>query len=446
MKKILFQTVLFFFLSVPSLSKSQTIIADTATMRQGYSSALYFNLRTGEKTPAPINAWDMAHTTVSRDNCIRINHMNGIEVYAYPKGDNSAYSSMDTSGWPNWKKYYNNTHVHELGALNQSVNKKNMWDFSWGVYDPTTKIITGDSLYLLVISIPNTGKSFLKFMPIAQLISGDFIFKLGSLDGTINRTDTLLQSDFTGNSYKYYSFTKGKVQVEPLRDNYDILFTRYLALTVPPGGGSPVFYPTMGVESKRGTRISKIANYTWSEIDQTPAKVLDEIKTPGNQNELSKDLTKIGSNWKSYDNATMTWKIERTWTYIVESVRNQGKVIDTAYWMIGFSGFSGSGKGDSYFNRQELKGRVSAVSKTNKLRATVFPNPAEKELLLWISTESQSASIKLLGLDGRVISSLNALSLNDSTLRIPIEQLASGSYRILVQTPTEQINLPFIKQ
>ncbi|MSP58473.1 MAG: T9SS type A sorting domain-containing protein, partial [Flavobacteriaceae bacterium] len=77
---------------------------------------------------------------------------------------------------------------------------------------------------------------------------------------------------------------------------------------------------------------------------------------------------------------------------------------------------------------------------------TVFPNPAEKELLLWISTESQSASIKLLGLDGRVISSLNALSLNDSTLRIPIEQLASGSYRILVQTPTEQINLPFIKQ
>lgn len=422
------------------------MIADTATMGQGYSSALYFNLRTGEKTPAPINAWDMAHTTVSRDNCIRINHMNGIEVYAYPKGDNSTYSSMDTSGWSNWKKYYNNTHVHELGALNQSVNKKNMWDFSWGVYDPTTKIITGDSLYLLVISIPNKGKSFLKFMPIAQLVSGDFIFKLGSLDGTINRTDTLVQSDFTGKSYKYYSFTKGKVQVEPLRDNYDILFTRYLALTVPPGGGSPVFDPTMGIESKRGTRISKIANYTWSEIDQTSAKVLDEIKTPGNQNELSKDLTKIGSDWKSYDNANMTWKIERTWTYIVESIRNQGKIIDTAYWIIGFSGFSESGKVASYFNRQELKGRASAVSKTNKLRATVFPNPAEKELLLWISTESQWASIKLLGLDGRIISSLNALSLNDSALRIPIEQLAAGSYRILVQTPTEQINLPFIKQ
>ncbi len=446
MKNNLLQSVLFLVLLVPSISKSQTIIADTVTMNQGYSNSVYFNIRTGKKTLSPTNAWDMSHTTVSRDNCLRINHMNGIELYAYPNGDNSAYTSMDTSGWTKWKKYYNSISVHDLGAFNQSVNKKNMWDFSWGVYDPTTKIITGDSLYLLVINNPSKGKTFLKFMPIAQLISGDFIFKFGSLDGTNNRTDTLMQSDFTGKSYKYYNFLKGKIQVEPLRDNYDILFTRYLALSVPPGGGSPVFYPTMGVESKRGTRISKITDYTWTEIGQNPAKVLDAIKTPGNQIQLSNDLTKIGSDWKTYNNASMLWKIENTWIYIVESVRNQVIPNDTAYWMISFTGFSGSGKGDTYFNRQELKGRVSASSKTNKLRATLFPNPAEKELLLWISSESQCANIKLLGTDGRVISSLNAISLSDSSLRIPIEQLASGSYRILVQTPTEQINLPFFKQ
>lgn len=236
---------------------AQTPIKDTVSMGPGYANAVYYNLRTGAKSQSAISTWHMSHTTVSRDNCIRLNHLNGVDVYAYPKGSNKDFSTMDTAGWSSWKHLYNDIHTHELGALNQSTNAKNPMDFSWGIYNSTTHEIEGDSLYLFVINTPSFGKSYLKFMPILQTATGDLIFRFARLNGSIDKTDTLLQSSFTGKSYKYYNFTKGAVQPEPIRENWDILFIRYMAPTTPPDGGPKVMYPTMGVESKRGERVSK---------------------------------------------------------------------------------------------------------------------------------------------------------------------------------------------
>jgi len=259
---------------------AQTVVSDSVSMGAGYGKAVYYNIRTGAEASSPIDQWHFSHTTVSRDNCIRVNHMGGLEVYAYPKGDNSKFSQFDTSGWATWKKFYNDINVHEKGALNQATNPGNMWDFSWGVYDPTTKEVAGDSLYLFVITHPGigTGKSFVKFMPIKQLANGDFIFRTAMVDGTSDKTDTMLQSSATGKSYKYYTLGVGDVYPEPSRDDWDLLFTRYYALTTPPGGGTPVMYPTMGVESKRGTRVSKITTYTWDVMAANPAQTLIGVK------------------------------------------------------------------------------------------------------------------------------------------------------------------------
>lgn len=193
--------------------QAQTVISDSVAMGAGYGKAVYYDIRTGAEASAPMDQWHFSHTTVSRDNCIRVNHMGGVEVYAYPKGDNSQFSQFDTSGWASWKKFYNDINVHEKGALNQSTDPNNMWDFSWGVYDPTTKEVAGDSLYLFVITHPGigTGKSYVKFMPIKQNPNGDFIFRTAMVDGTFDKTDTLLQSSATGKSYKYYSLGVGDV-------------------------------------------------------------------------------------------------------------------------------------------------------------------------------------------------------------------------------------------
>jgi len=363
---------------------AQTPVSDSVSMGAGYGKAVYYNIRTGAEASSPVDQWHFSHTTVSRDNCIRVNHMGGVEVYAYPKGDNSKFSQFDTSGWAAWKKFYNDINVHEKGALNQAANPGNMWDFSWGVYDPTTKDVNGDSLYLLVITHPGigTGKSFVKFMPIKQNANGDFIFRTAMVDGTSDKTDTMLQSSATGKSYKYYTLGVGDVYPEPSRDNWDLLFTRYYALTTPPGGGTPVMYPTMGVESKRGTRVSKITTYTWDVMAANPAQTLIGVKMTGTPSELSKDLTKIGGDWKSFDNSTGKWTIQTSWNYVVESTRTLGAIKDTAYYMMSFTGFTGSSRGESQFRKLALTPTASVRSEKKQAMVKLFPNPVQNSLMI----------------------------------------------------------------
>ncbi len=425
---------------------AQTPIKDTVSMGSGYANAVYYNLRTGAKSQSAISTWHMSHTTVSRDNCIRLNHLNGVDVYAYPKGSNKDFSTMDTAGWSSWKHLYNDIHTHELGALNQSTNAKNPMDFSWGIYNSTTHEIEGDSLYLFVINTPSVGKSYLKFMPILQTATGDLIFRFARLDGSIDKTDTLLQSSFTGKSYKYYNFTKGAVQPEPIRENWDLLFTRYMAPTTPPGGGPKVMYPTMGVESKRGERVSKITNYTWDVIAANPAQSIAGIKMTGTPGELSKDLTKIGGDWKAYDGAAMTWNISTDWNYIVETIRIQGTTKDTAFWMLAFTGFSGSAKGETQLKRMELKTSTAAVSQSKQFSAKLFPNPSSDNILIMANGISEKAIVQIIGMDGRLIHSNSNCEFSQGAVQLSVQDLPRGIYFVTIQTNNDKLSLPFVKQ
>jgi hypothetical protein len=423
---------------------AQTVVSDSVAMGQGYTNAVYYNIRNGAESAKPIGQWHLSHTTVSRDNCIRVNHMANVDVYSYAKGNNSQFSKMDTSGWAFWKKCYNDVKVHENGALNQSVNASNMWDFSWGVYDPTTKEVIGDSLYLFVIG-SQTGSTILKFMPIKQLANGDFIFRFATLDGSVDKTDTLLQSNFSGKSYKYYNFLTGDVQTEPSRDDWDLLFTRYYALTTPPGGGTPVMYPTMGVESKRGTRVAKVTDYNWDMIASSPNQTIAGVKIPGTPSELSKDLTKIGGDWKSFDNTTGKWTIQTSWNYVVESTRTLGAIKDTAYYVMSFTGFTGSSRGESQFRKLSLTPSASANLKNLKIEAKLFPNPVQNDLLLWIPQLNQEAQIQIMASNGQIMLDQTAQFQTGTTLKLNIQNLPAGQYFLNVVAGSDKASLPFVK-
>jgi len=426
---------------------AQTPVSDSVSMGAGYGKAVYYNIRTGAEASSPVDQWHFSHTTVSRDNCIRVNHMGGVEVYAYPKGDNSKFSQFDTSGWAAWKKFYNDINVHEKGALNQAANPGNMWDFSWGVYDPTTKDVNGDSLYLLVITHPGigTGKSFVKFMPIKQNANGDFIFRTAMVDGTSDKTDTMLQSSATGKSYKYYTLGVGDVYPEPSRDNWHLLFTRYYALTTPPGGGTPVMYPTMGVESKRGTRVSKITTYTWDVMAANPAQTLIGVKMTGTPSELSKDLTKIGGDWKSFDNSTGKWTIQTSWNYVVESTRTLGAIKDTAYYMMSFTGFTGSSRGESQFRKLALTPTASVRSEKKQAMVKLFPNPVQNSLMIWAPEQKSVSSVNILSADGRIVLQQTIDFSNETAVSLDVTALTAGTYFVQISSETDRVQLPFVK-
>ena len=344
---------------------AQTPIKDTVSMGSGYANAVYYNLRTGAKSQSAISTWHMSHTTVSRDNCIRLNHLNGVDVYTYPKGSNKDFSTMDTAGWSSWKHLYNDIHTHELGALNQSTNAKDPMDFSWGIYNSTTHEIEGDSLYLFVINTPSVGK---------------------------------------------------------------------------------VMYPTMGVESKRGERVSKITNYTWDVIATNPPQSIAGIKMTGTPGELSKDLTKIGGDWKAYDGAAMTWNISTDWNYIVETIRIQGTTKDTAFWMLAFTGFSGSAKGETQLKRMELKTSTAAVSQSKQFSAKLFPNPSSDNILIMANGISEKAIVQIIGMDGRLIHSNSHCEFSQGAVQLSVQDLPRGIYFVTIQTNNDKLSLPFIKQ
>lgn len=433
--------------SACQISAQITGISDSVSMGKSYTNAIYYNIQDGTKTSTPVNIWHMAHTTVSRDNCIRLNHMAGVEVYSYPKGNNSAFTNFDTTGYKGWKKFYNDIHTHELGALNQSVNPANMWDFSWGVYDPMTKEVIGDSLYLLVISTtqPTVTRSFYKFMPISQPATGDFIFRYATLDGKTDITDTLLQTNYTGKSYKYFSFASGDVQTEPIRENWDILFTRYFAPTTPPSGGPAVMYPTMGIESKRGARVSKITTMTWDSIYNNAASVKLAIKTIGNAKALSKDLTAIGSDWKSFDQPTNTWSIAAGNNYIVESIRNNASTKDTSFYMLSLNAFSGSSTGNIKFRRTKLSNPVSAVKSIGGANVKLFPNPVQDDAILIINPSFGIVTIELLAMDGKLISTARVDLNQNEMLQLPMSHLKAGMYQVIVKTTTGNSLIHLIK-
>lgn len=409
---------------------AQTIVSDSAVMGAGYTNQIFYDLTTGNKNSAPVLNWDIAHTTVGRDNAIRANHMTGLQVIPYPKGDNGDWATFDTTGWKSWRKVYNDIHSHNLGAFNQQVDPDNVWDFSWGVYNSTSHEVVGDSLYLLAWqSAPNTYVKFVKFMPIKQDPAGNLIFKYADLNGSNEKQDTLFQSDFTGRNYKYYSFTTGnKPNREPDNKTWDITFTRYYEPTLNPMTSTYEMYPVMGVESNRGTRGAKLIGSTWTEL------LTDSVNLVKNSwSSMSDDMTVIGSDWKRFDNNQFRWFMNDTQSYLIERYNKTAK--DSSYYLIHFTKFGGTGSGKIWFDYIKLGNTMSvrsAVLGTMKL----FPNPASnKAYITYDSKINGTVVLNVSDINGKTVYTQSFNAGNGlNAIEIPVSQMQKGMYFVQLST------------
>ncbi len=414
---------------VGSLS-AQTVYTDTVVMGPGYANEVFYNVATGVKTKSIMNKWHIAHTSNTRDNCIKANHANGsqsfVKVYAYPNGDNSAYASMDTTGWSSWKTFINDDHKHELGAFNQSLNKANPWDFSWGTYNSGTHIITGDSLFLVVVN-NGTSTDYIKFMPIAQYPNGDFTFRYDVVGGTKNSSiiDTLKQSDANGGAYKYFNFTTKSVSVEPNGGDWDLNFTRYYEPTF--NGSAYVPYGVMGVQSKRGTLVSKIENTLWDDLKANGQMFIDSSRDTTGGIGFQNDLSRIGSKWKTFNG--QSYDMVADLNYIVE--KKVGSIFE--YWAIQFTGFVGSSAGRIILNRTKLGATTSVNNLSNNV--SIFPIPTTNNIYVKPLTGAKIQTIILRSMDGRVVRNASNNNFNESdAAQLSIADMPTGQYIIEVQT------------
>ncbi|MEN9312004.1 MAG: Secretion system C-terminal sorting domain, partial [Bacteroidota bacterium] len=195
-----------------------------------------------------------------------------------------------------------------------------------------------------------------------------------------------------------------------------------------------------------GTRVAKVTDYNWNMIAGSPAQAIAGVKIPGTPAELNKDLTKIGGDWKSFDNTTGKWTIQTEWNYVVESVRSIAGKGDTAYYVLSFTGFTGSSRGESQFRKLALIPAASAKLKHLNIEAKLFPNPVQNDLLVWIPQLNQEAQLQIITVNGQILREQTVAFQAGSSAKLNIQDLPAGQYYLNVVAGSDKASLPFIKQ
>lgn len=417
--------------SVCSQAVAQSLVIDSVVMGNKYQNQIYYDMATGIKGSAVIKTyWDIAHTTDSRDNCIRANHITGLRVYPYPKGDKSTWSTFDTSGWAKWMLDWNDIHKHERGAFNKPTPFP---VFGWGTYSSSTHEVSGDSIYLLVWEDPTTKPvRFLKFQPILQTVSGDLIFRYANVDGSNEIKDTLWQSAANNQNYKFYSFTgKSKPVREPNKANWDITFTQYIAPVYDPNSGKTLPYPLTGVESNRGTKIAQIKKVAFMDVLKDTSNLLTKHK-----NDFLNDLTAIGSDWKSFNMSSFLYDMADSQSYIVKSVRGA----DSMFWLIHFTRFDGSSTGKVVFSKK-LLGKTNAVFHPVLGTLNVFPNPTENSIFITLDgTHNGPIAINIRNFSGQIMKSQNHNANSGlNAYNLDLSALSKGPYIVTITSGSSTI-------
>ena len=432
MKKSIFFTlsILFSFISV-----NAQVTTDTVSMGPGYANQVFFDLNTMQETSVPLNSWHIAHTTVTRDNCIRFNHGAGVFVYLYPYGDNTSYSNFDTTGWEAWTQPYNDIHTHEKGALNQQYDAGNMWDFSWGVYNSSTHKVEGDSLYLIVID-NGAIQTFFKFMPISQEPNGDLVFKYEPINENSASESTIAQSAANGGTYKYFNLATGnQVQVEPANSEWQLSFTRYYAPTLYMGQYVP--YLTMGIESKRGIRTAKYSDLAWSDLIANGEYYMNDAMDStviasgaGFQN----DLTGIGSDWKSFNGQSFVCLDSQV--YLIEVTNSTG----ADYYALRMIEFGGMTNGNTILQYSKI-GAQNNTKSNNLVSFKFYPNPTNDQLNIELSGNEVS-EFQVYDAMGRLV---HTSTHNNSQFVYNTGLLTAGQYWVKIVQNQNISNATFIK-
>ena len=120
-------------------------VIDTVSLGPSYVNGVYYSLENNDVHTVEAGNWDIAFTVSPMGSTIRTNGGHGIELYNYPNGDTSHWSSIDTAGISGWKKYYNSDSLWFKGAFSQTAD--GMFDLGWGNYSMITHYVIADSLF-----------------------------------------------------------------------------------------------------------------------------------------------------------------------------------------------------------------------------------------------------------------------------------------------------------
>ena len=402
MKKILLLGSFAFLFS--NISKAQ-LADDSASIGAGYTNQAWYSLDNGTVSTNASADWDMGFQINGFSAPILFNTANGAELYIYPNGDTSAWSTMDTTGMSSWTATYNDDKSWNRGAFNGTLSS-DPFDLGWGKYNQVTHYVTGDSLY-----IAKMANGQIKKIWIEQLAGGKYYFKVADLNGSNMVNKVLTKAHFTGKNFGYYSIANDSIiDIEPMSNSWDLVFTKYTTFIPTPYGVSGIVQ-NIGVEAVKVYPVNDVSTYQ-----------------NYSNHTFNTDFATIGYDWKSFDFATFSYLIDDSTVYFV-------KTQDSAVWKVVMTGFGGSGNGNFYFSKQKLTTTSIQENTAQNGQFYIYPNPAKAEGTISIVADMplgiSNAQLSVISMNGQLVSEEN-IQINSSfdQHQISIPRLQTGVYFI----------------
>jgi len=383
-----------------------TLKQDSILMGPGYTNEVYYSMQNGVIQTGPRATWDIAFRTSKRSSSILINDGSGVVLYTYPKADTTGWASVDTTGLSGWTPMYNDPTDWENGAF--SRNAQGHPDYGWGKYNDVTHNLKGDSLFVIKLR----DGSFRKLWIVKKLSAADiYTFRYAKLDGTeeYNVTEDLnsvIQTDFSGYSLQ----TNQRVSFEPLKNTWDILFTKYMSVQ---SNGTP--YLVTGVLSNDSVRTKKFYPVNLN-YDDFGVGVWDSTRSS------------IGWNWKVFDMGSFTYKVVDSTVYFMKPVKGD------IYKLI-FTAFAGSSTGLVKFDQAKIAGEAISPKPTEGVSVKVFPNPASDRITINLAgLTGEDFTITLTDLTGRQLRADRPGRLNNglSAYSMDVTGVQPGVYFVTV--------------
>jgi hypothetical protein len=423
MKKQLLSVALLAFGTL-SLS-AQTIVNDSVMI--GSANESWYKLSDGTRTAADRANWDLGFTTDGYEVTILFNHAVGNNVYianGHTPATFTAVAQADAASAP----LYNSDSTWTLGALNQQPSGQ--YNYGWGSYNPSTHNITGNRVFIVQLS----GGAYKKFYIQELNNSGTpYVYTLvyADIDNANQQTITIPKQTYGAKNFIYYSFTTNSiVDREPASSDWDLLFTKYTSTSeLYQGSANQV---VAGVIQNSGVLAA-----------QANSVAAPSTYTTYTAHTFSTATNVLGWDWKGL-NAAFQYTVEPNRVYFVQTSNND-------VYKIIFQSYTGSSSGKFKFSK-ELLPTATAVNELGNAIATValYPNPtsgSSTTLLLATKMESANASVSILDLTGKMISTEKVDVANGfNQYQLNTNELTNGIYFVQVTIGESTVTQKLIKQ
>jgi hypothetical protein len=215
------------------LSASSFAVTDSVSLGINKDKVVFYSLKNGLVSSIPNDDWHLAFSMVRfrlpdrllAATTIRINEYYGVKLFKVPNKGIADFSSVDTSGWRNWKQLHDSDTSMWMGAFNRNIKLSDAFNFGWGEYSSAgSHPILGDSLYL--IQLP-TGQIFK--LAIQKLdYDTTYFVQYASIDNSFSNLVKVNKKPYPTKNFVYLDLQTGLVKDrEPVSSTWDVQYCTY---------------------------------------------------------------------------------------------------------------------------------------------------------------------------------------------------------------------------